>query len=121
MYGLPPPPKRVQYEEDYDEDFDDVSDEQKQVQAQRCLKVFNISLMLMGGLLCGFAYYTGTGGFGGAWTAYAAAGVGGAVFFVTLMGFLGALRLNKRILIFVCLFVMRWYFKLTHGCSITRA
>lgn len=101
-YAPPPPPKDPYYgnEELYEDENEELSEEQKQEQAQRCLKIFNGTLMLLSGGLCGFAYYTGEGSYGGAWTAFAAAGVGGTVFIITLLGLLGAVRLNRKILLF---------------------
>jgi hypothetical protein len=85
------------YMDEY-EDEQEYSAEELEAQAKRCLRAFNITLMLFGGALAGFGYYAGTMGYGMTWMLDGVTAAGIALFIVTFMGLMGALRANVRIL-----------------------
>ena len=62
----------------------------------------NIILMLAGGSSVGIGMYTGYAGHGGAWPGYVVGAIGAFLFFVCLMGLIGALRINRQMLRLVC-------------------
>jgi hypothetical protein len=89
---------------DHDDDDDDreLTEEEKDLIAVRCLRFFNVLLMLVGGTLCGVSLWTSTTTVGGVGTSiiYAVAGVGGVIFAVTLLGLVGALARIQQVLLF---------------------
>lgn len=67
----------------------------------RCLRFFNILLMLVGGAMTGLALWAGRSAIGGLGTsvAYAVAGVGASVCVMTIVGLAGALTRSAAILV----------------------
>jgi len=84
-----------------DDDDKELTEEEKDLIAVRCLRLFNILLMLIGGGLCGASLWASTTTVAGIGNTlmYAVAGVGGGVFVVTLIGLIGALARVQQILL----------------------
>lgn len=78
--------------DELDDEEEELTEEQKDAIAVRCLRIFNILLMLMGGALTGLALWASTFAIAGVGTtvAYAVAAVGGAIFMLTVLGLVGA-------------------------------
>lgn len=78
-----------------DEDEQDdkyMTEEEKDMVAVRCLRLFNVLLLLLGGGLCGASLWGSTTTVAGIGTSlvYGVAGVGAGIFIITLIGLVGA-------------------------------
>jgi hypothetical protein len=90
----------TQVADDYAEEL---TDEEKDAIAQRCLRIFNVIMLVMGAALCGAALYASTismGGLGSTLT-YVVAAVGGAVFLITTVGLVASCCNATQVLLLV--------------------
>ena len=93
--------------DEVDEEKRALTEEELDMVSVRCLRIFNILIILIGAGLCGGALYGSTVSGGGLATSlfYAVTGVGGGVFLISVVGLIGALwRFTPLLLAFhVCL------------------